>query len=35
MDVVQACFGTRNVLDISFHNCRCCAMLVTPVNRPI
>ena len=28
MEVVQSCFGTRNVLKVSFDNCRGCAMVV-------
>ena len=28
MEVVQSCFGTRNVLEFSFDKCRSCAMIV-------
>ena len=28
MEVIQSCFGTRNVLKFSFDNCIGCAMLV-------
>ena len=28
MEVVQSCFGPRNVLNFSFDNCRGCSMLV-------
>ena len=28
MDVMEACFGTRNVLKFSFDNCRGSAMLM-------